>query len=196
MTAPLTAQTVADDTPVAFGGAYGVLAEFDDPGTLYHACEGVRDAGFSAWDAHTPFPVHGLEKAMGLKASPVGWFVLIMGLGGAAVGMHMQWLVSTSLYPLVISGKPLFSWPAFVPIMFECGVLGGAAGAILGFLSMSKLPRHHHPLFTSERFERVGDDRFFISIEADDAKFQGDETIQMLRDLGAQHVEWIDGDGR
>lgn len=174
---------------------WGLLAEFSTPDRLAEACRGVRDAGFSRWDAHTPFPVHGLEAAMGLKRSPVGWFVLALGLSGAAAGMLLQWWVATIAYPLVISGKPLFSWPAFVPIMFECGVLGGAAGAVLGFLLLSRMPRPFHPLFYSERFERVTDDRFFISIEAADPRFDREGTAALLGELGAEHVETIETGG-
>jgi hypothetical protein len=181
----------ATGTAGAPGDTFGLLAEFDTPTALTRACEGVRDAGYTRWDAHTPFPVHGLERAMGLRGSPVGWFVLVLGLAGAAGGMLLQWWVATDAYPLVISGKPLFSWQAFVPIMFECGVLGGAMGAVLGFLHLAKLPRHHHPLFTSERFERVTDDTFFISIEAGDPKFDPRATAELLDGLDARAVELV-----
>ena len=170
---------------------FGVLAEFRSPESLFQACEQLRDAGFRDWDAHSPFPIHGLDQAMGLKRSPVALFVLVLGLGGAALGMLMQWWVATIAYPLVISGKPFFSWPAFIPITFECGVLGGASGAILGFLLMSKLPRHHHSLFNSTHFERVTDDAFFISVEATDPKFDREETKTLLERLGAIAVEEV-----
>lgn len=156
-----------------------------------HACAKVQDEGFDHWDAHTPFPVHGLDKAMGLRRSMVSLFVLVMGLSGAVLGMLMQWWVAEVGYALVISGKPFFSWPAFVPIMFECGVLGGASGAVLGFLIMARLPRHHHALFNSERFAKVTDDTFFISIEAGDPRYDSVKTPQLLKDLGADHVEAI-----
>jgi len=171
---------------------WGVLAEFDRVPVLYTACEKVRDAGYERWDAHTPFPVHGLERAMGLKRSWVPLVVLLLGFGGAAAGMGLQWWVSELAYPLDVSGKPLFSWPAFVPIMFECGVLGGAMGAFFGFLHFSRLPQHNHPLFESERFERASDDRFFISIEAEDDNFDHDATTQLLLDAGARNVETIE----
>ena len=128
---------------------------------------------------------------MGLKRSMVSAFVLVMGLTGAALGMLMQWWVSAVAYPIIISGKPLFSWPAFVPIMFECGVLGGASGAILGFLWLARLPQHHHALFNSERFAQVTDDAFFISIEATDPKYDPAETPKWLEEIGAQHIEAV-----
>ena len=171
---------------------YGILAEFTTPDQLWKACETVRDAGFTRWDAHTPFPIHGLERAMGLKRSWVPLVVLTLGLGGAAAGMGLQWWVSTQAYPLVVSGKPFFSWPAFVPIMFECGVLGGAMGAFFGFLGLSKLPQHHHPLFNSTRFEGFSDDKFFISIEAVDPNFDPQQAEAMLRREGAQFVEMVE----
>jgi molybdopterin-containing oxidoreductase family membrane subunit len=173
------------------GEVYGVLAEFEKPDELLAASHLVKDANYTKWDTHSPFPVHGLERAMGLKRSPVPWFVLIMGLAGAAFGMALQWWVSVEAYPLVISGKPLFSWPAFVPIMFECGVLGGALGAVIGFLLLSKLPEHFHPLFRSKTFEKVTDDRFFISIDRADPRFDEAQTIQLLRAAGASRVELV-----
>ena len=183
------AEASSGNAPSEGAEEFGLLAQFGTPEALMHACAKVRDEGFSNWDAHTPFPVHGLDQAMGLGRSRVSVFVLVMGLLGATLGMLMQWWVSAAAYPLVISGKPFFSWPAFVPIMFECGVLGGASGAFLGFLLMAKLPRHHHALFSSERFSRVTDDAFFISIEAADPSYDSEKTSQFLKDLGASHVE-------
>jgi hypothetical protein len=170
---------------------YGLLARFETPHDLVTASRQVRQAGYSRWDAHCPFPVHGLEGAMGLGRSYVSWFSFILGMAGAAAGMLLQWWVSTEAYPLVISGKPFFSWPAFVPIMFECGVLGGALGAVLGFFVQSRMPRPHHALFSSRAFERVTDDGFFISIEADDPEFDGDGTKELLLRAGASEIETV-----
>jgi hypothetical protein len=187
-----------DDGPDAAGEhrEYGVLAEFATPDDLMFACAGVRDHGYSRWDAHTPFPVHGLEKAMGLRRSAVSVFVLVLGLAGAAGGMLLQWWTSAVNYPLVISGKPFFSWQAFVPITFELGVLGGAVAAVVGMLALNQLPMLFHPLFGSKRFERVTDDGFFISIESWDPKFDVEATRDMLERLGATHVELISADSR
>ncbi len=173
-------------------GVSGVLAEFESPEALKEASRRVREAGFTSWDAHSPFPVHGLERDMGLKKSRVAWFVLILGLSGAAAGMLLQWWVSAVAYPLVISGKPFFSWPAFVPIMFECGILGGAVGALFGFLILARLPQHHFPFFRSRRFDRVTDDKFFISVEARDPRFSLERLQQLFEDLGASHVEILE----
>jgi hypothetical protein len=173
------------------GDRFGLLAEFASPEALYRACERVRDAGYTRWDAHTPFPIHGLERAMGLRASKLPWIVLVMALGGAAAGMALQGWVATIAYPLVISGKPFFSWPAFVPITFELGVLGGAVGAVFGMFALNQLPTLYHPLFGSARFERASDDGFFISIESWDPQFDAGRTAELLRGLGATHVEAV-----
>jgi len=172
-------------------GEFGVLGEFDSPRALYRACGLVRDAGYTRWDAHTPFPIHGLERAMGLRESRLAWVVLALGLGGAIGALVLQWWISTLAYPLVISGKPFFSWQAFVPVTFEIGILGGALGAVFGMLAFNNLPMLFHPLFASKRFAKASDDGFFISIEAWDPKFEVEECQAFLRKLGAIHVEVV-----
>ena len=174
------------------GPYFGLVAEFGTPGELYRACERVRDAGFTRWDAHTPFPVHGLERAMGLKKSQLPWIVLVAGLTGASLGFLLQVWVHTTAYPLVISGKPYNSWPAFIPITFELGVLFASFGAVFGMLGLNRLPMHHHPLFQSKIFERVTDDKFFISIESWDPRFDAAATPKLLESLGAQSVELLE----
>ena len=173
------------------GDCYGVLARYENPGTLVRACEQIRDAGYTKWDAHTPFPVHGLDRAMGMKDTPLPWIVLILGLSGAAGAMLMQWWVAVKAYPLVISGKPLFSWQAFVPVTFEVGVLMGALGAVFGVFALSRLPMHWHPLFSSKEFERASDDAFFISVESWDPKFDEGATRTLLERAGAVHIETV-----
>jgi hypothetical protein len=172
-------------------GPYGLLAEFTSVAGLVRACEQVRDAGFTRWDAHTPFPVHGLDRAMGLKPSRLPWAVLAGALAGASGGMLLQWWVAVVAYPLIVSGKPLFSYPAFVPITFELAVLGGVLGGLLTMLHLNRLPALYHPLFRSTTFERVSDDRFFISIEAADPRFDLEETRVWLASLGAASVEAV-----
>ena len=179
-------------TPLPKGPYFGIVAQFGTPADLYHACERVRDAGFTRWDAHTPFPVHGLEGAMGIRRSFLPWIVLVAGLTGAAFGFGLQWWVHASAYPLVISGKPYLSWPAFIPITFELAVLFAAFGAVLGMLGLNRLPMHHHPLFRSKLFERVTDDGFFISIESWDPRFDAAATPKLLESLGAQRVELLE----
>ncbi len=174
------------------GPDYGILAEFATPADLYHACERMRDAGFTRWDAHSPFPVHGLAGAMGLRRSRLPWIVLGMGLTGAALGFVLQWWVHASAQPLVISGKPFFTWPAFIPITFEVGVLFAALGAVFGMLGLNRLPMHYHPLFRSKVFERVTDDAFFISIESWDPRFDPSATRKLMESLGARSVELLE----
>ncbi len=173
------------------GSCYGLLARFEGPGQLLEACERIRDAGYTRWDAHTPFPVHGLDRAMGLKPSVLPWIVLVLGLGGAAAALLLQGWVSVAAYPLVISGKPLFSWPAFVPVTFEVGVLMGALGAVLGMFGLNRLPMHWHPLFDSQAFERATDDGFFVSVESWDPQFDTARTRRLLEESGAVHVETV-----
>jgi hypothetical protein len=169
----------------------GLLGEFDSPGALFHACEQLRDAGFRRWDAHSPFPVHGLERAMGLGRSRLPWIILVTALGGAAGGFALQAWVHSLAYPLVISGKPFFAWQAYVPVTFELSVLGGALGAVVGMLALNRLPMHHHPVFDSTAFERASDDRFFVSIEADDPRFDASATPELLRRANATRLEWL-----
>lgn len=181
-------ETLSGERPSHFG----LLAQFSSPGALSQACEKVRDAGYTKWDSHSPFPVHGIEKAMGLATSPLPFICFGAGITGAAGAMLLQWWTSTHGYELVISGKPHFSWPAFVPITFELGVLFGALGAILGMLALNQLPRHHHSLFSSERFSRASDDKFFISIESSDPRYDEAATRSFLESLHAEHVERVE----
>ena len=129
---------------------------------------------------------------MGLRRSPLPWIVLGMGLTGAVLAFVLQWWVHASAYPLVISGKPFFAWPAMVPITFEVAVLFGALGAVFGMLGLNQLPMHHHPLFRSKVFERVTDDAFFISIESWDPRFDPSATGKLLESLGARSVELLE----
>lgn len=172
---------------------YGVLAEFDDPAALYHACEQVRDEGFQNWDAHTPFPVHGLETAMGVPRSKVPWISLVLALLGGTIPAFLgQSWVAVEASRQIISGKPLLSWQAFIPVTFEVSVLMGAVGALVGMLFINRLPQLYHSLFRSERFERSTDDKFFISIEARDPKFDAEGTAKFLEGIGSKHVELVE----
>lgn len=180
----------AQDLPE--GPCFGALAEFAGAKELHRACLRVRDAGYARWDAYSPFPVHGLPGAMGLRRSILPRIVLATALGAAAGGFGLQWWVHARAYPLVISGKPLVAWQAYVPITFELGVLGGALGAVLGMFALCRLPMHWHPLFGSTRFERVTDDGFFIAIEAGDPGFDPVATVRFLESLGAARVELVE----
>ncbi|GAB4197999.1 MAG: DUF3341 domain-containing protein [Sandaracinaceae bacterium] len=167
------------------------LAEFETPKDVFRAAEKVRDAGYRRWDVHTPFPVHGMDRAMGLSDSRLGWIVLACGLTGCSLAFLLIWFTNGVDYPIVIGGKPPFSFPSMVPVMFELTILLSAFGAVLGMLGLNQLPRHHHPVFYSERFERGTDDRFFISVEASDEKFDLEGTRALLESLSPTHLELI-----
>lgn len=183
---------------------WGVMAEYEHPGQLMHAAEKVRDAGFKQWDCLTPFPVHGLDRAMGITMTKLPLLVFCCGVVGCLLGLALQWFTNAAPesltiyapmpvtpYPFLISGKPQWSLPANIPVMFELTILLSAFGAVFGMLGFNGLPRLHHPVMTSKRFRRATTDRFFIVIEAKDAKFRGEETAAMLHSLGALSVETI-----
>jgi hypothetical protein len=174
---------------------YGLLAEFSDPGALLHAAEAVRENGYSHFDTHSPFPIHGMDRAMGLGNSKVGFFSFGGAVTGLAVGTLLQWWTSAVDYPINISGKPFFAVEPSVPIMFELTILFGALGAVAGMLALNGLPRPYNPLFYSKRFERVTDDAFFLHIAASDANFDETQTAQLLREVGALNVELVQDDG-
>jgi len=171
---------------------HGILAEFAKPADIYHAAEKVRDAGYSRWDAYTPFPIHGMEDAMGVKRTRLPLLVALIGLSGAGLGFLMQWWMSSVDYPLVTQGKPYASWQAFVPITFELGILSTAFATLIGMLALNGLPRWHHPLFKKERFLASSDDRFFVCIEAGDSKFHPDRTRALLEEAGATSIELVE----
>lgn len=169
----------------------GLLAKFDTPQALLDAAYAVRDAGITKFDCHSPFAIHGMDDAMGLKRSPIGYIVGTMGAIGLVGALGMQYWVSTEAYPLVISGKPLFSYQAFIPITFALTVLLSAFGAFFGMLTLNRLPRLNHPLFNSKSFSCVVDDSFFMSIEADEPQFDEESLRQLLTSLGATLIEEV-----
>ncbi|WP_417385118.1 quinol:electron acceptor oxidoreductase subunit ActD [Gimesia sp.] len=172
----------------------GLLAEFDDPHALIEASKKVRDAGYSKWDTHTPFPIHGIDEAMGIKMTILPWIVACCGLTGGTIAIGMQYWMNAVDYPFLISGKPLFSIPACIPITFELSVLLSAFGAFLGMLGLNQLPKLYNPMFKSQAFRRVTNDRFFISMDAKDAKFSEIDTGEFLKSLNPLQVEefWSD----
>jgi hypothetical protein len=171
---------------------YGLLAEFEDEAPLLEAAERVREAGYRKWDCHTPYPVHGLDRAMGLRDTRLPWVVLAGGVLGAGSAILMQWWMNAVDYPFVIGGKPLFSLPAQIPIAFELTVLFSAIFCVLALFAFNGLPRFHHPTAHSARFRRVTSDRFFLVVEAADPKFDAVRTADLLQSLGATHVEWLE----
>ena len=173
----------------------GYLIEFDDAHALIHACEQVRDAGYTRWDAHTPFPVHGLNDAMGLKPSRLPNIVFIGGLCGCLTGIVLQWWMNVYSYPYLAAGKPIWSGPSNIPVIFELTVLFAALSAFLSMLVFNGLPRFHHPVFHGRGMERVTNDHFAISIEAADPLFDPRATRELAEQLGGIAVEALeDGD--
>jgi hypothetical protein len=170
---------------------FGLLVEFDDAHVLVDACTKVRDAGFQKWDAHTPFPIHGMDAAMGIRGTKLPFLILGGGLTGMTLGTVMIYWMNAVDYPFIISGKPLFGWPAAVPVIFELTVLLSAFTTFFGMWGLNGLPRWHHPLFSNKRFARATADRFFIVIEKDDPTFDRTRTREFLSTLGGTAVEEI-----
>ena len=179
-------------TPGEVEDLYGFLIEFDDPDNLVAAAEKVRDAGYTRWDAHTPFPLHGLDSAMGIRQTILPWIVFCAGLAGLTCGLLLQWWTNAIDYPFIISGKPLFSLPANIPVIFEVTVLFSAVAAFLSMLALNRLPELYHPTLKNERFRRVTMDRFFITVEADDPRFDRKETWDFLASLDGNAVEALE----
>ncbi len=173
------------------GDLYGLIVEFEDVPDLVHAVEKVRDQGFKHWDVHTPFPVHGMDAAMGIKGTQLPFLILGGGATGLGLATLMQWWMNAVDYPFVISGKPFFGIPANIPIMFELTVLLSAFAAFFGMWILNGLPKWYHPLFTNHRFRRATQDRFFIVVEARDPKFQLEKTREFLASLGGNVVEEV-----
>lgn len=170
---------------------YGVLAEFDNPADLMDAAAEVKKAGYRDFDAYSPFPIHGMDDAMGLKPSKLGWIVLAHGIVGLIGGVALQSWAMDIAYPMHISGKPYLNFPAFVPVTFALVILLASFGAFLGLFSLNKLPRLHNPLFNSDRIAKATDDGFFICIEASDPIFSEKKTTGFLKKIGATHTETI-----
>lgn len=168
-----------------------LLAEFETPGDVLHAAEKFRDAGYTQFDTHSPFPIHGMDAAMGLKDSKLGLIVFPIGLTGTTLAFLMMWWMNGVDYPLVIGGKPPYSLPSQVPIMFELTILLSAFATVFGMFHLNRLPRHHHPIFNSERFKGFSDDKFFLSVEATDPKFNLERTKKLLESCKPQNVEVV-----
>ena len=170
---------------------HGLLAEYHTPTEILAASRKVRDAGFSRWDTYTPFPVHGIDKAMGIRMTILPWIVLGAGLTGLATAILLQWWTNGYDYPWLISGKPIWSIPANVPIMFELTVLFSGITALVAMLVLNNLPFPSHPLDFVRRFARSTDDRFFLFVEAADPKFDEDATKALLDATHPHAVESV-----
>ena len=184
------------DEPVAAplpadGALYGVLAEYDTPGELVDAARKVRDAGYTEFDCYSPFPVHGIDEAMGIKRTILPLLIFGGGFTGLVGGLLLQWYCNAYSWGWNISGKPTWSIPANVPIAFETTILFSVLTAFFGVWILNKLPQVWHPFFRSNRFGRVTDDAFLIGIEAKDKRFDAVVTEKLLQDAGAIAIEQV-----
>lgn len=173
---------------------YAVVAEFDDEHVIVEAAEKAYAAGYTKMDAYTPFPVHGLPEAVGFGDVKLKWIIFIMGVMGALGGFGLQWWVSAEAYAHNSGGKPLLSWPSFIPVTFECMILFAALGAVFGMLGLNGLPKPYHPIFNTPRFDRATQDLFFLAIEATDPKFDVSEARKFLEGAGATNVSEVMAD--
>jgi hypothetical protein len=168
--------------------SYGLIATFDTPGQLMHAAEQVRDAGYRRWDCITPFPIHGIDKAMGVGRSRVPRISLAGGITGFCTGMSMIWFMDKFDYPLIVGGKPMFS-PLFAfPVSYELTILFTAFATIGGMFLLNGLPMHYHPVLNYDEIRRGTDDLFFIVIEKADPKFNPENTRALLQKIGGREI--------
>lgn len=171
---------------------YGLMAEYETPADLMHAAETIRDAGFSRWDVFSPYPIHGMDQAMGIKNSRVGWFSFLGGVVGYTSGMLMIWWMNAVDYAIPIGGKPMFSPHGAFPPSYELTILLGAFGALFGMLFLNRLPKLYHPLLKNLRFKLASHDRYYLVIECDDPKYSETETRRLLESSGSRHIEMVE----
>jgi len=167
---------------------YGLMAEFDNADALLKAAQRTYDEGYRRMDAYSPFPIHGLAQAVGYRHRILPWLVLAGGILGGVAGFSLQYWVSVIELPLNIGGRPLNSWPSFIPVTFECTILGAALTAVLGMLALNGLPKPYHPVFNAERFRLASSNRFFLCIEAADRKFEQSAVTAYLKSLSPYGV--------
>ncbi len=167
---------------------YGVMGEFETPEELLAAAKKSQEAGYVHVDAYTPFPIEGLAHAIGFRWTAVPLITLIGGILGGLSGFGLQYWCAAISYPINVAGRPLNSWPAFIPITFELTVLGASIFSVVGMFALNKLPQPYHPVFNVERFAQGSTDRFFLVIEARDPKFNLAESSRFLQEAAARHV--------
>jgi len=170
---------------------YGLLAEFDDPTSLVAAAERARDEGYVRMDAYSPYPIEELHQAMGARHTRLPLIVLIGGVLGCVCGYALQWWAAASAYPVNVGGRPLHSWPAFIPVTFECTILAAALTAVLAMLALNGLPMPYHPVFNVPRFALASRNRFFLCIESVDPKFDLEATRRFLEMLSPREVTTV-----
>ena len=171
---------------------YAAIAEFADGHELLAAVKELRQRGYTALDTMTPYPIHGMDQAIGLKHSQLGWLVLALGTIGAGSGLLLQWWTGAVDYELNIGGKPLFAIEFAVPVTFEMLVLFAAFASVFGMLAWNGLPRLFHPAFSYSQFHRASNDAFLLVIEREDPLFDSEASAETLRELGGSHVELVE----
>jgi hypothetical protein len=184
--------STASSAAPAQTAVYGLVAEFDTPEAVTDAANRAREAGYQKMDAYTPFPVNGLDEALGMTNTRLGWVVLIMGILGGTAAFFMQYYAQVIYYPLNIGGRPLNAWPMFIVITFECTVLFAAFTAGLFMLARNGLPQPYHPIFNTPNFGAATRDHFFLCIEADDPSFEPGETRAFLEGLSPLRVSEVE----
>lgn len=167
------------------------MAEFETPEALLRAARAARREGYRTMDAYTPFPVEGLAEAVGMQKNRVSMVTLLGGLFGGTLAYTMMYVSTVIDYPINVGGRPLHSWPAYIPITFELSVLFAAFAALLGMLALNRLPKPYHPAFNAPGFDRASDDRFFLCIEAADEHFDRAATQRFLERQGPLSVETV-----
>jgi len=170
---------------------YGLMADFDEPDELVSAAKKASEAGYTKMDGYSPFPIEGLAEAIGFHRNAVAPIVLAGALVGCLTGFFMQYFVAVFNYPLNIGGRPLNSWPSFIPITFELTVLFGAISAVLGMLALNGLPMPYHPVFNVPGFGKASQNRFFLCIESGDPRFDRVKTAEFLHSLRARDVSEV-----
>jgi hypothetical protein len=173
---------------------YGVIAEFDSADDILEAAKRVYSEGYRKIEAYSPFPVHGLAEALGPDDNRIKWMIAGGGLIGVVGGLGLEYWVSSIAYPHNVGGKPLWSWPLFVPPAYECMILGACLTAFVGMFALNGLPRPHHPIFNAKRFELASQDRFFLCVEAEDPKFDKEEVSKFLADCKGEVSEVLHED--
>lgn len=171
---------------------YGLLAAFTTPEQLLEATRRARSAGYRHMEAYTPFPVQGLAEALDFHQTRIPLVVLLGGIVGGVGGYVLQYWINVIDYPLNVGGRPLHSWPAFIPVTFELTILTAALAAVLGMLALNGLPMPYHPLFSVPRFASVTRDGFFLCIEARDPQFDRTETRRFLESVAAYEIAEVE----
>jgi len=167
---------------------YGLMAEFDTPTEVVAAARRVHEEGYRRVDAYSPYPIEALSEAIGVHSTKMPLIVLVGGILGGLAGYLLQYYTLVIDYPLNVGGKPFHSWPAFIPITFECTVLGAGLSAVFGMLALNGLPEPYHPVFNTPNFALASRDKFFLLVESADPKFDRDRTAEFLRSLGPREV--------